>query len=271
VVAVSPGRTLFGLIAAIGFPLLSLTWAYRQLDRFMTQPPVRVLWRACGALLAATGITMLGALLIAAMMADTSFLVKVGQFSGVKAALALPLMLFAVLLVTDGIARPGETFTAYRDRCRQKFQQFLGQPLYLWGAVIGVIALAAVGLMLARSGNDAGVGVSAIELRFRALLEQGLIARPRTKEFLFGFPMFLFAMVAAANRRRTLAMVLLLGAAIGQVDVLNTYCHAHTPVLLSLLRTVNGLWLGIVIGVALVALFARRVMRTKSAKIEVVE
>ena len=36
----------------------------------------------------------------------------------------------------------------------------------------------------------------------------------------------------------------LLAGAVGQVDVLNTFCHAHTPVLLSLLRMANGLCLG---------------------------
>ena len=61
----------------------------------------------------------------------------------------------------------------------------------------------------------------------------------------------------AARRQRVLALLLLLGGAIGQVDVLNTFCHAHTPVLLSLLRVVNGLWLGVIAGVIAIALCFR--------------
>jgi hypothetical protein len=267
----SLGVKAFGLLAAIGFPLLALTWAYREVDRLVERPPLRVVLTALRALLIATGITLLGAALIAAMMGDTNYLVKVEQFAGVKVALSVPLLCFALLAVMDGVARPGETLAVYRDRCRARWQAFMGQPLYLWGAIIGVIALALVAIVLARSGNDSGVGVSGFELKSRAILDQWMIARPRTKEFAFGVPCLLFAMVAAAQRRRTLALALLLGAAIGQTDVLNTYCHAHTPVLLSLLRTFNGLWLGVLIGVLVLALFAPRALRPTVAPVDLLK
>lgn len=259
------GRMLFGLLAAVGYPMLALTWAYRQVDRYAAQPPTQVILRALRDLCIVTGITLIGALLIAAMMGDTRFLVKVGQFSGVKFALVLPLLLLGVMVITDGVARTGETFADYSARCTRQFRAFFGQPLYLAGATIALVALAFVALMLMRSGNDSGMGVSSIELKTRAILDQWMIARPRTKEFIFGVPCFLFAMVAAANRKRALAMGLLLGAAIGQVDVLNTYCHAHTPVLLSLLRTFNGLWLGVIIGLVVLVLFARHSLRPHAA------
>ncbi|HEX2950384.1 MAG TPA: DUF5693 family protein, partial [Armatimonadota bacterium] len=226
---------------------------------------------AIKALLVAAGITLLGALSIAAMMAESTYLVKIGQFSGVKIALSVPLLLFAVMIITDGVAKGGETFADYIERARVRIHGFFSQPLYIWGAILGVVALGIVGIMLARSGNDGGVGVSGAELRLRSLLEQGMIARPRTKEFLFGFPMFIFSMVAAAHRRRLLALVLLIGGAVGQVDVLNTYCHAHTPVLLSLLRTFNGMWLGIIIGVAILFLFARQTVKPSVEPAEVTE
>lgn len=192
-------------------------------------------------ILCATGITLIGALLIAAMMSDSIYLVKVKQFVGIKLALSLPLVLFAVILVTDGVAQHQETLATYLTRMRGKLLLFLRQPLYLWGAVLGVLALILVAFILARSGNDAGLDVSTTELKMRSLLEQWFIARPRTKEFAFGIPLFLFSLVAATRRKRTLALVLLLGAAIAETDILNTYCHAHTPFLLSLLRTGNGL------------------------------
>ncbi|MHB9106802.1 MAG: DUF5693 family protein [Armatimonadota bacterium] len=255
----SMGRMLFGLLAAVGYPMLALTWAYRKIDQ-LPKEKIHPLLSGIGALVVATLITLGGALLIAAMMAESRFLVKVGQFAGVKAALALPLLLFGALIVTDGVAKAGESFADYTARVRDRVREFLWKPLYLWGALAGVAALMAVALLLARSGNDSGVGVSDLELQFRSTLEQWLVARPRTKEFMLGHPLFLFAMVAGARGQRVLALVLLLGAAIGQVDVLNTYCHAHTPVLLSLLRTANGLWLGIGVGVILLAVFARKTL-----------
>jgi NhaP-type Na+/H+ or K+/H+ antiporter len=41
-------------------------------------------------------------------------------------------------------------------------------------------------------------------------------------------------------------------AVIGLASMMNTFSHAHTPIVLSLLRTVHGIWLGIIIGVLLV-------------------
>ncbi len=260
------GRMGFGITAAVAFPLLALTWAYREMQRLMTAG-IR-LWPAVRALLITTGITVLGGLLIAAMLADGRYLVKVNAFVGVKAALAAPLLLFGLLLVSDGLARAGESVSAWWARLTTNLKGFFNQPLYLWGIIVAGIALVVVGLMIARSGNDGGVGVSELELRIRALLDQILIARPRTKEFLLGHPLFLLGMAAAMRNLRPLAMILLLGGAIGQVDVLNTFCHAHTPVLLSLLRVVNGLWLGVIIGVVAILILFSRKPATVKTKVE---
>ena len=252
------GREAFGLLAAISFPLLALTWAARRIERLVAAPPLRVLGVAVGALLVATGITLLGALLVAATMVDAKLMVQVGQFSGVKAALSLPLALFALVVVADGFARPGETPAAYWLRCKANVRAFFGTPLNLGLVLLGLLVLGALGFMLLRSGNAGADTTSGGELLLRGKLDQLFFARPRTKEFLIGFPLFLFSMVAAARRRRGLALGLLLCAGIGQVDVLNTYCHAHTPVLLSLLRTANGLLLGVALGVLLLIIFAPR-------------
>ena len=45
----------------------------------------------------------------------------------------------------------------------------------------------------------------------------------------------------------------LLIATIGQVSLVNTFAHIHTPLFISLLRTVNGLWIGLIIGLLLIA------------------
>jgi hypothetical protein len=43
-------------------------------------------------------------------------------------------------------------------------------------------------------------------------------------------------------------LLLLLLGAVGQASLVNTFCHLHTPLLISLVRTANGLWLGLAIG-----------------------
>ena len=264
------GRTLFGLLAAVGFPLLALTWSYRKVTDLAARRPAHPWGTAIGTLAVATLITLIGGLFVAAMLADSMAMVKVYQFAGIKLALALPLLVLAAMIVTDGVALSGDTITSLLARCRERWRAFICQPLYLWSVLLALVGLVAVALLLVRSGNE-GVAVSTTELKMRALLEQYMIARPRTKEFAIGHPLFLFSMLAAARGWRTLALLLLLGGAVGQVDVLNTYCHGHTPVLLSLLRTVNGCWLGVLVALVLagvIALVSRLFTAPAPAKIE---
>ncbi len=41
---------------------------------------------------------------------------------------------------------------------------------------------------------------------------------------------------------------------VGQVSIINSFCHIHTPVMVSVIRTANGLWIGILLGMALISL-----------------
>ena len=103
-----------------------------------------------------------------------------------------------------------------------------------------------------RSGNDAGVGVSGLELRFRALLDRVLYVRPRTKEIFIGHPALWAAIWLMLRRETAWASVFFVAAALGLVSVLNTFCHIHTPLALSFARVFNGAWVGAIGGVALV-------------------
>ena len=111
----------------------------------------------------------------------------------------------------------------------------------------GLAALLLLYYML-RTGNTS-VGVSDLERSFRAFLDKVLVVRPRTKEFMFAHPIMLVALYY--GYRRQLWPLVLLGA-IGQVSLVNTFEHLHTPLLVSLVRTANGLALGIVLGVILI-------------------
>jgi hypothetical protein len=97
----------------------------------------------------------------------------------------------------------------------------------------------------------------------RAFLERVLFARPRTKEFLIGYPA-LWLLACLRNLRPVYRMVLWLSATIGFVTLVNSFCHLHTPLLFILLRFVNALALSVpVFGVYYLAvLFALWLWRT---------
>ena len=132
------------------------------------------------------------------------------------------------------------------------------RPLLAGEVVVGFVALVALALFVARSGNDPGVGVSATELKTRALLDKYLYVRPRTKEFGLGHPALLLGLAAAASRRfPQWVLPLLVIGAIGQSSLMDTFCHLHTPLLVSALRGLIGWALGAVFGALVWTAIAR--------------
>ena len=130
--------------------------------------------------------------------------------------------------------------------------------------------MAALGIMIARTGNDGGVGASDGELLFRSALEQFLYVRPRTKEFLLGHPALWIALgmyfryvvpnpatTEKAMRMRNWTILAFALGAVGQTDIVNTLCHLHIPVLLSVERVTLGIVLGCIVGSVLWAIAAR--------------
>jgi len=94
-----------------------------------------------------------------------------------------------------------------------------------------------------------------IEEKIRIFLENTLIARPRNKEFLIGYPVLLLAMSMNYLRIKEFKIPIIIIGAIGPVTLINTFCHIHTPFLFSMLRTFNGVWLGLALGLIAVTLF----------------
>ena len=188
--------------------------------------------------------TFLGAILLMGLMADTVFLVKLQQFRAVKLAHLIPIALIILYLhytLTKG------------KRQIEIAKQLLQEPIRVSTGI--VLVLLAVGLLvyITRTGNEGVALVPTWEIQMRAFLDKWLLVRPRTKEFLIGLPVLFFLLYRGIRHWAYLPLVVL--AAIGQISLVNTYAHIHTPVLVSLLRSFNGLWLGLVLGIAAVFLW----------------
>lgn len=243
------GRKLLALAAALLFPTVGLIMLPAiQGERSPDQEGFSFL-RLLSLLIFPFGWSLMGALHIVGLLAGTTFLVKADQFTGVKVAHALPLLLVGVF------------YAAYALGSWDFWRKWLYQPIFWWQAGIALIVSLALVLMLIRTGNEAPSAVSEIELRLRALLENLMNVRPRTKEFLIGHPALVVALALLISNRRTwLPLAMLLGA-IGQVSVVNTFCHLHSPLAVSLLRVAWGAAIGIALGLLLLALFRKRLLQ----------
>ena len=89
------------------------------------------------------------------------------------------------------------------------------------------------------------------------MLDKVLFVRPRTKEFLVGYPLLMAGMAFLTKGKRNWAVPCIVVGSVGLVSALNTFCHIHTPIVLSFVRTFNGLWVGLVIGTILSALIMK--------------
>jgi hypothetical protein len=235
------GRKGCALAAAIAFPCLGfLVTDWRRKHR-------SPLLYALGASAALTLFSIVGGAHVVALLASLPFMVKANQFAGIKLAHLLPVLAvgWGYALGTVNVA----SFTESRERIRQRWRQMTDYPVTVGLAVAVLLAGVLLALVLLRTGNEPGIGVSAIEMKMRVLLEQYLLARPRTKEFLVGHPALILglAMSAAGIGRRAWVVLLMVGA-IGQASVVNTLCHIHTPLALSIPRILLGWILGAIIG-----------------------
>ncbi len=237
---VAMGVKLAALAAALIFPSLGLL----RSDLLDKDTPASAL----GKFLFASLITAFGIANVIGLLADRSFLVKSDAFVGIKATLAIPLLLVALVYALDLRARPDRTFAkAIRDMV-DRLIEVSRQPILIWQIVAGIIALVFVFVILSRSGNESGVGVSGFELKIRALLDKYLVARPRFKDMFGHTAMVLSLLLFARTRRRDWALPLFLLGVFGQVSLLNTFCHLHTPIAVSLWRAGLGIGIGLIGG-----------------------
>jgi hypothetical protein len=186
-------------------------------------------------LLASSGLTLVGGIVVQGLLGDIGFLLKLHTFSGIKVAY---LITFLLVLVE-----------AYRERWqgRNWWRKKQIAPREL--LVLALLALA-VWVLFNRSGNTSIIPIPAWELKARSWLEQRFFVRPRTKEFLVGHPAMMLA-TADWTQDRFYRPQLLVLAATGQASLINTFVHLHTPIAISLVRSVLGLVCGIVIGTLL--------------------
>lgn len=235
------GHKLCALAAAVAFPSLGFLLVDMLKPR---RSPVLY------ALLAFAGLTLLslaGGLHVVALLASLPFMVKANQFAGIKLAHLLPVLVVGWAYALDTVN--AASFADARQRMRLRWKQITGYPVTVGLAVAVLVALVLLALVLVRTGNEPGVGVPDIEMKMRVMLERYLLARPRTKEFLVGHPALVLALaMSAAGIGRAVWIPLLLVGVIGQASVVNTLCHIHTPLALSLPRILLGWLLGAIIG-----------------------
>ena len=250
------GLAIFPSLAALTAALVFPTWAVlgvRLRERTVRHPVLTGLLRFLGVSL----LTIVGGVLVAACLTSDAYLMKIAQFRGVKLAQLLPLVIIGVVFAARSMRSYWEVRTELGEAQPELpavtagLREAFSQVVRYWHVAAVVVGLAILAVLVMRSGNQPAVGASGMEVQLRALLDRLLVVRPRSKEIFFAHPIMLFTLILVAAGLRRGVWAGLTAGAIGQVSILNTFCHLHTPLMISLIRVGHGLWLGILGGLVL--------------------
>ena len=222
-------RKLMALVSVIIFPIIASLVMLKSQSSNLAQ--------SIGKVVIMSLISFIGAVFMVGLISDTSFMLKLDSFVGVKIAHIIPIMVVPFVLYIWNTPDP-----------LKAAQEILQRAVtYKWAILAAVLAVCGY-IYISRTSNTTAE-LSTAESTMRTALNDWLGVRPRSKEFLIGYPFLLLLFYLGAGKQN---WVLTLPAVIGQVSLVNTYAHIHTPLLISLQRSFNGLALGLVIGIVLV-------------------
>ncbi|GAA3351117.1 DUF5693 family protein [Lysinibacillus sp. FSL M8-0216] len=198
--------------------------------------------------LKAVAISLIGIVIVIGLLNGNAFMTGFATFKGVKLVYLIPIM--GVLLFT--LIEINRLADQNIKKSLSNTVTLLNKELKYWHVLL-LIVVAGIGLFyISRTGNSGSV--SDLELAFRQWLENTLYVRPRTKEFLIGFPFFVLALYVMGINRKW-GSILLVPGVIGFLSIVNTFTHLHIPVAVSVLRTLYSVSLGFIIGLVFILIF----------------
>ena len=179
-----------------------------------------------------------------------AYLMGFKQFFGVKLSFLVPLLLICAFFYLKPSQWKHSSFVLYR---------FLKKPMTYGNIALFVLISTIFIIYLIRSGNYESISIA--EIMFRNGLEKTLFIRPRLKEMLIGYPSLVVCifLIGSVIHKKWLWFYTMLSS-IAFVSILNSFCHFHTPVLLSAYRSLLGLLIGTILGYFLL-LFVQRFLK----------
>ncbi|MGG6312629.1 DUF5693 family protein [Paenibacillus macerans] len=225
------------LFVAISAPTIAMVLAIRKVQELQEKHPEMPGGRRLThtiVLYVKTSVLSLAAVpFVIALLNNITYSLVLNQFRGVSLLHLGPIALIALYV-----------FLYRGNSVGEELRNWLRMPItVLWVAVAAVLGAAAL-YYLSRTGN-AGTLLPG-EAAFRSFLENAFGVRPRNKEFLLAHPLFIVGVFAAFRYRW--AMFAMIIAVMGQLSMVDTFAHIHTPAVLSLIRGVLGLGLGLIVG-----------------------
>lgn len=161
-------------------------------------------------------------------------------FRGIKLSLIIP--------IVYSFAAYGFMFMENRGKWVEKTVGFLNKEIKVYWVVIGVGALGVALIYLIRSGNV--TSISPIEALMRNSIAEKMAARPRTKEFLIGWPSLVLMVYYIKNSNiKLIRWGFAVASSILFASAVNSFCHVFTSAEIIYSRLFNGILIGAFVSV----------------------
>ncbi len=166
-------------------------------------------------------------------------------FRGIKLSLIVPILY--------SFAAYGFIFNDDKDKWALNIIDFLNKEIRVYWVILGVGAAGVAVIYLIRSGNV--TEISSIEAFMRNSIADVMAARPRTKEFLIGWPALVLLVYYIKNTDiKLLRWGFAVASSILFASVINSFCHVFTAAGTIYSRLINGLFVGAFVAIAAVIL-----------------
>ena len=198
--------------------------------------------------------SLIGGIWIGALLGSSSYMLNLDMFRGVKLLYLTPFIFLIInYLYIFGADFNNNHLPKKKYNLIEEIEKAWHIPVN-WGHIIILILLAGIFLIyLLRSGNT-GVPIPSIELKFRAMLEHTIVARPRIKEFIVGYPSLFITILFAYIMRKKWLIAFSILSIMGSISIVDTFSHLRDTFLMSFYRGLYGILFGIIIGSITIAI-----------------
>lgn len=172
------------------------------------------------------------------LLAGLDYYINSLIFRGIKLSLILPIAYSAVAY--------GIMFVEKKDNYVVKTVEILNMEIKVYWMIVAAAVGAVAAIYLIRSGNV--TSISPFESFMRNSITELMTARPRTKEFLVGWPcLALFVYYIKNTGSKLFQWCFAVGSSILFASVINSFCHVFTSVSIIYSRVINGLIIAMIV------------------------
>ncbi|WP_272038635.1 DUF5693 family protein [Paenibacillus sp. JJ-100] len=234
------------LLVAIAAPTIAMVLAVRTVNatqlRHPDAPAGRRLVQTIVLYVRTSILSLVAVPFVIALLNNITYSLVINQFRGVSLLHFAPIGLVALYIV---FYRGSGSISV------KQVKDMLRMPINILMVVLALVAAVVGYYYLSRTGNAGSV--TPFEMFLRTTLEDTFGVRPRFKEFVLGHPLFIVGVFAALKYRKVIFVLII--ATMGQLSMVDTFAHIHTPAVLSLIRGVMGLGLGLIFGIIAVGVW----------------